>query len=722
MGDFYMKGVKLLFTALLCLATGGAWAQLTYDLSSSANSKTGDFYGTWTSGTGQYMAADYSYTFQLQDFKTGLVFRCPSLYGENKDTDEDCYVGLMEDYKTGTKKLVNDSVDIPSTITIKYIGTFNQGTASEYTEPVTRTKKVKYIIDEGFTTTANGDIPDADDENADKWGNGYDIYKEYDSNGVIATHRHDRMNPYLKKVTFSPDDDGNYQLLGIGERAFQGCVLLESAMVPPTVTKMGESTFGMCFRMKSFQFLTKSTTVTIDGESQVQETTSLTEVPYNCFYQCNALQSLDIPYGVTKIDDYALQDNWNLKQLTLPNTLTTIGQHFLCRAKSLTSFYIPANVTYIDGACLHGCEKMRDVYLLGTAAYLIAQDDGSSATFGPSPNTYGFYPDCAGVNNCTFHVTSDTYSGYTSYYKSGSTSVTNTWYTVWGGENGVYGKDGATDTYNASSTAIQHNRIIWNEESNPQYTRDFGPYKWQSVIFYNSIDKATFQSTFGTDALAATFTDCYKDSKDSKVYHLGFTTIDLDNNNVPAKTPLMIYIGAETVKGYQMNTDNTETSGWKSFYTQRYNVEQPVDLGSRKSGTYADGETVIMVGLPVPIPMHENEFYFKWVTNSTTDYSQNYGRIRRCVTAGDSYKGRFSCFWQIKKNGALVTDGSASGAKGFVPTDDFNSPTGINNVNAEQPTNYDVNIYDTNGRLVGTSRASLPKGLYIQGGKKFIKK
>lgn len=673
-----MKGVKLLFTVLLCLVTGGAWAQYVY------KEGDGNTY-SWDTSDGisvNGVAAAYSY--YIIDKTRGLRFFLPSPF-----SDEVCYVGLTK--KTNDNH--TDSVNIPSTITLTYSGTTN-GVTSSYT----RTKKVTAIIDYGFTTDANGNIPSYTYTYPDGTTKSIDPYSE----------RKNYYNPWIKKVTFTNPSE----MRVIGKSAFQGCTELESIIIPNSVSEIGSEAFTYCLKMKEVEFQTTDT-----KDANGNYTVKFTTLPANCFYQCNNLESLDIPSGVTTIGNWAVQDCWKLKSISIPNTVTTIGAHFLCRALSLTSFYIPASVTSIDGAFMHGCENTRDVYLLGEAANLkvtYTKDNNSSGTFENEETTTS--PNVSGVNNCTFHIEKALADSYT----NGSSS-TKAWLEVYGGSNGTWGKNNtaqATKPTITRGTNYTYNRILWpTGENNPeQWGKNLGPNKWQSVIFYKDMSLTDFKTTFGANALAATFTGCHKDSESSNLYHLEFTTIEGSSATVPGKTPLMVFIPYNKEK-YQINTDESNSEDWRLFYTQRY----PVEVNVKVNGV-ENGDKAIMVGLAVPIPMHEKEFYFKWIANDNNAVGSNgasgHGVIRRSANAGDSSKGRFSCFWQIKKNGLTVNNAKVGAIDSFEMPD--NTSTGITSVNKSE--SVDVNIYDMSGRLVGTSRSDLPRGMYIQGGKKFIKK
>lgn len=628
--------------------------------------------------------SDYGYVRILEDTKTGLVFYFSSLSSDAGEYGY-CAVGMSDAYKTGDK--AKEAVEIPAVINVKYKGDVNNGENEWYA----RTKKVKYIVDYAFTTTANGTIPDV-----------IYTYPDGSTKNIVAYEgRRDYYNESLKQVTFA--DNSNVEQIGMG--AFQGCVNLQEISIPSSVTSMFREAFTYCRNLKKVEFQLNDVAENGVGVRK----TGLTILPYNCFYQCNSLESLELPEGITKIDSYALQDNWNLKQISLPNTLETIGAHFLCRALSLKSFYVPANVTSIDGAFLHGCESLRDVYLLGDASALKKVDaKDESVTFGNEGVVTA--PTVNGVNNCTFHVLQKYADNYIN---------DDVWKAVYGGANGVFGKDGnkqAKPTVSVAGDYWGYNRIVWGNE---EYGKTFGPNKWQSVIFYESLTMPEFKQLFGDEALAATFTGCVRDEDNPNFYHLKFTTIS-GEEEVPGKTPLMIYISSdkskvismdnnvEIVSGVEKTSDGSD-DGYAAFYTQKYEV--PVGV------TLADGtetqDVAVMIGQAVPDPLGADDFYFKWV--GASGGKDAHGEIRRCPKAGYATKGLHSCLWQIYRKGLKVENVEMGSAKRFVVTGIDGVKNGGNQV-------FDINIYDLHGRCVGTLRDGLPSGVYIQGGKKFIKK
>ena len=94
----------------------------------------------------------------------------------------------------------------------------------------------------------------------------------------------------------------------IGYMAFGECNSLTSITIPNSVTSMGNRTFVDCSSL---------TSVTIPN--------SVTSIGNGTFVGCSSLTSITIPNSVTYIDDYAFEFCSSLTSVTIPNSVTYIG-------------------------------------------------------------------------------------------------------------------------------------------------------------------------------------------------------------------------------------------------------------------------------------------------------------------------------------------------------------------------------------------------------------
>ena len=528
------------------------------------------------------------------------------------DTYNDNESGLTYTYqKNGTTASVklNDftrtSVTIPATVTIKN---------KEY--------QVTAIDDYGFCQRT------------------YNT-QNYTYNGKSYTiDGSDYNNTVLQSVTFEQPSN----ITTIGSYAFNSCTKLESIVIPNSVTSMGEAAFKGCISLTDVRFQTNA-----DGS------VNLKTIPTQCFRYC-PFTSIEIPEGITTIGDEAFQFNFYLKTMKLPNTLTTIGTHFLCDAKSITTLTIPASVKYIDGAAFHGCENLKTVYLLGPASTLKANDD-SSETFGPNKEQ-DYAPNCEKVTNCTFWVLEEYEKGYIG---------DDVWKQV--------------DQPNNDGNDIM---CIKNT------TRTFAQ-GWGTAIFPKEV--VDFRDTAGDEAKVARMIKAVRDDKDKNLYHLTFQVVD--GKNIPAKEPLMIYSPKEWTCTMYDSFDETKAD-FKLEMTKRFTttvtVENEPTSKVRMIGKYLGGEKLV-----------KWDFYFM---------NNQFKRVPDDDNAATM--GSFRCYWKVDRDG-IKQDVASFSKMSFGD----NTPTAIEGIETE-PTKVQVEVYDLNGRRIYQKKESLPRGLYIINGKKVI--
>ena len=176
----------------------------------------------------------------------------------------------------------------------------------------------------------------------------------------------------------------------IGASAFTGCTALEELTIPSTLTSLGSEAFQHC----SFKATINCDNVSFYGVgfTEVVIGDSVTTIGEYAFYTCSSLTSVTIPDSVTTIGDLAFYEcssltsvyitdiaawcniafdgspsnplyytkalylnNELVTDLTIPDSVTTIGKYAFFNCDSLTSVTIPDSVTTIGEYAFYTC-------------------------------------------------------------------------------------------------------------------------------------------------------------------------------------------------------------------------------------------------------------------------------------------------------------------------------------------------------------------------------
>ncbi len=226
----------------------------------------------------------------------------------------------------------------------------------------------------------------------------------------------------MRKVTI-PDG-----VASIGERAFSGCSGLTSVTIPEGVTRIGGGAFANCSGLTSVTIPDSVTSIggyAFQGCSGLKgvyitdleawcnivfENDNSNPLPYahNLYLNRKLVKDLVIPDGVTSIGNFAFQYCSSLTSVTIPDGVTSIGMSAFSSCSGLTSVTIPDSVTSIGGFAFFGCSSLTSVTI----------PDGMT-----SIGDYVFY-NCSGLSGVTI-PDSVTSIGYRAFELcSGLTSVT----------------------------------------------------------------------------------------------------------------------------------------------------------------------------------------------------------------------------------------------------------------------------------------------------------
>jgi len=158
----------------------------------------------------------------------------------------------------------------------------------------------------------------------------------------------------------------------IGENAFAGCCSLTSVTIPNSVTSIGNSAFSGCYSLSSVNIsdleawckitfednpLSYAHHLYLNGEEikDLVIPNTVTSISNTAFRDCTGLTSVYIPNSITSFGNYVFQNCTGLTSVTIENGLASIVLGTFSGCTGLTTMTIPNSVTSIGNCAFQGC-------------------------------------------------------------------------------------------------------------------------------------------------------------------------------------------------------------------------------------------------------------------------------------------------------------------------------------------------------------------------------
>ena len=174
-----------------------------------------------------------------------------------------------------------------------------------------------------------------------------------------------------------------YRVTSIGDKAFCFCKTMISIEIPNSITSIGTHAFSSCLGLKkvivkdiaawckiSWGNTSESNPLHIAHHLYSDENTEIknliipdgvTTIRYFAFYACSGLTSVDIPNSVTNIELSAFPYCSGLTSVTIGNNVSSIGSGAFRDCKGITSIDIPNSVTSIGDQAFENCTSLTSI-------------------------------------------------------------------------------------------------------------------------------------------------------------------------------------------------------------------------------------------------------------------------------------------------------------------------------------------------------------------------
>ncbi|MBO7326539.1 MAG: leucine-rich repeat domain-containing protein, partial [Clostridia bacterium] len=148
--------------------------------------------------------------------------------------------------------------------------------------------------------------------------------------------------------------------------AFKGCSNLYGITIPSSVNSMGDSTFENCTSLQHASIYAEATSIgsrMFAGCTELDwvsfgENIPLTEICEEAFYGCTRLREIDLPNSISTIGEGAFNNCVKLQEIKIPDGVIGMHETIFNNCTSLTTVYIPENFQQIFGYIFEGCTSL----------------------------------------------------------------------------------------------------------------------------------------------------------------------------------------------------------------------------------------------------------------------------------------------------------------------------------------------------------------------------
>ena len=165
-------------------------------------------------------------------------------------------------------------------------------------------------------------------------------------NGELIITYTDGTSDNLGKITNGADDSSVWEFSLVDENAYGVRASSNFNLVTATIPSTYNGKPVVKILEDGFKNLICIENITIPD--------SIETIGSNAFYECANLQSIVLPNSITKINESAFRGCTSLNSVTLPNALANINSYTFYECTSLSEITIPESVSFIGKYAFYG--------------------------------------------------------------------------------------------------------------------------------------------------------------------------------------------------------------------------------------------------------------------------------------------------------------------------------------------------------------------------------
>ena len=468
---------------------------------------------------------------------------------------------------------------------------------------------------------------------------------------------------------------------------------------------------------------------------------AVTSIGRDAFYQCG-LTSVTIPNSVTSIGERAFSGCNGLKSVTIPNSVTSIGYGAFAGCTGLKSVTIPNSVTSIGDQAFYNCSGLTSVHISDLEAWCKIKF-GSSFFSNPLYYAGHLYLNGEEIKDLVIPNSVTSIGDYAFYNCDGLTSVTIPNSVTSIGENAFLGCSGLTSVH-ISDIAAWCKIDFSYATSNPLYCAEHLFLEGEEIkdlVIPNSVTSIGSYAFYGCSGLTSVaipksvtnigeyaFYACYfaaeyfvNQSELTDVNHWGAILVDEEVDGLMIDDNTIVYFRPSVTIAVIPNT--VTSIGERAFSGCSGLISVTIPNSVTSIGDYAfsrcSGLTSVTIGNSVT-DVGEKAFAYCPELTDVYCYAEKVPRTSNEVF-GDSYVE----YATLHVPAVLIEDYKAtapwSGFGNIVALTEEEEAAGVEEIEGEDANSNNALVYNINGMKMQNAD-NLPKGIYIKGGKKFRSK